>query len=94
MSGTGYQTEYQYLGMENDGFAYYGGNRYYSPIMGRMLSLQGPLASAGGFGSGVGPVAGRPQWAQRRVMAEAACPGCPTFRSTSLPLHSMGRRAW
>jgi YD repeat-containing protein len=57
VSGTGYQTEYQYLGMENDGFAYYGGNRYYSPVMGRFLSLSGPLSSAGGFGSGVGPVA-------------------------------------
>ena len=57
VSGTGYETEYQYLGMENDGFAYYGGNRYYSPVMGRFLSLSGPLSSAGGFGSGVAPVA-------------------------------------
>ena len=57
VSGTGYQTQYQYLEMENDGFAYYGGSRYYSPIMGRMLSLQGPLSSSGGRGSGVAPVA-------------------------------------
>ncbi len=57
VTGAGYQTSYQYLGMENDGFAYYGGGRYYSPTMGRMLSLQDPLSSSGGRGSGVAPVA-------------------------------------
>jgi len=41
VTDNGYQTVYQYRGMENDGFAYYGGHRYYSPVMGRMLSSQG-----------------------------------------------------
>jgi hypothetical protein len=48
VSGGGYQSAYQYLGMENDGWAYYGGHHYYSPIMGRTLALNGPLSSAGG----------------------------------------------
>jgi hypothetical protein len=54
-----YTSAYQYLGMGNDGFAYYGGNRYHSPVMGRFLSLSGPLSSAGGFGSAVASVSGR-----------------------------------
>ncbi len=61
--GGSYITAYQYLGMENETlsgatWAYYGGGTYYSPVLGRPLTIQGPITSAGGFGSGPGAMVG------------------------------------
>ena len=56
--GGSYITAYQYLGMENDTWAYYGGGTYYSPVLGRPLTIQGPITSAGGFGAGPGAMVG------------------------------------
>ncbi len=61
--GGSYITAYQYLGMENETlsgttWAYYGGGTYYSPVLGRPLTIQGPITSAGGFGAGPGAMVG------------------------------------
>ena len=59
IGGSGYETAYQYLGMENETligatWAYYGGGTYYSPVLGRPLTIEGPITSAGGFNPGFG----------------------------------------
>ncbi len=53
VTGSGYANGYQYKAMENDQWADYGGHMNYSPIMGRLLSLNGRLASRGGHNSGL-----------------------------------------
>ena len=68
IGGSGYETAYPYRGMENETlsgatWAYYGGGTYYSPVLGRPLTIQGPITSAGGFGAGPG------------AMVEGALPG-------------------
>jgi hypothetical protein len=56
VTGSGYQTAYQFQGMENDAWAYYKPGRYYSPLMGRPLSSTGPLTAPGGYDSGLAGV--------------------------------------